>query len=94
MITKPNIIEKAAINNRNTFADIYPNSITFPDLMSLYDSNLSYESKKKKLRTSINNINRQLNLEFNKESIQLIEERDEMDLRIKRLKIDFKRTRS
>lgn len=86
-----NTIELNMIRN---LLDIYPNSITFPDLMSLYDSNLSYESKKKKLRTSINNINRQLNLEFNKESIQLIEERDEMDLRIKRLKIDFKRTRS
>ena len=62
--------------------------------MAHYDSNLSYESKKKKLRTSINNINRQLSFEFKKEPIELIEERDEMDLRIKRLKIDFKRTRS
>lgn len=77
-----------------TLLEIYPNSISFPDLMAHYDSNLSYESKKKKLRTSINNINRQLSFEFKKEPIELIEERDEMDLRIKRLKIDFKRTRS
>ena len=58
--------------------------------MSLYDSDISYESKKKKLRASINNINHQLNIEFKKEPIELIEERDGMDLRIKRLKIDFK----
>ncbi len=36
--------------------DSYPNAVTFPNLLSIYEPDLSYESKIKKLRLSLFNI--------------------------------------
>lgn len=89
---KSSIISTLNLYEQQIFLSIlnaYPSSVTFPDLMTIFDSKLSYESKKKKLRTALDKINYQLKYTFPKNNIQLLEIKDDIDNRIKRVKFNF-----
>tara|TARA_B100000780_G_C20983565_1_gene393148 strand:- start:458 stop:790 length:333 start_codon:yes stop_codon:yes gene_type:complete len=60
LISNKNILRSEMSTNEilifNCLLDNYPSQITFPEILSFYEQNLSYESRIKKLRISISNI--------------------------------------
>ena len=67
--------------------ECYPNYIKFPDLMDVFDSHLSYENKKKKLRTALYQIEVKIGKTLKMKSKIFIERKNKEDLRIKEIKI-------
>jgi hypothetical protein len=65
----------------------YPNYIKFPDLMDVFDSHLSYENRKKKLRTALYQIEEKIGKTLKLKSKIFIERKNKEDLRIKEIKI-------
>jgi hypothetical protein len=65
----------------------YPNYIKFPDLMDVFDSHLNYESKKKKLRTSLYQLEEKIEKNLKLKSKIFIERKNKEDLRIKEIRI-------
>lgn len=65
----------------------YPNYIKFPDLMDVFDPHLSYENKKKKLRTALYQIEEKIGKTLKLKSKIFIERKNKEDLRIKEIKI-------
>ena len=67
--------------------DSHPNAVSFPFLLSVYAPALSYESKVKKLRFTLNNIILQTQTLSNKKVIHVIKNKD--DKRIKEVYIKY-----
>ena len=67
--------------------ELYPNYIKFPELMDVFDSHLSYENKKKKLRTALYQIEEKISKTLKSKSIIFIERKNKEDLRIKEIRI-------
>lgn len=67
--------------------ECYPNYIKFPDLMDVFDPHLSYENKKKKLRTALYQIEEKIGKTLKLKSKIFIERKNKEDLRIKEIKI-------
>lgn len=65
----------------------YPNFIPFPELMDVFESHLSYESRKKKLRHSLNQIEDKINGTLKSKNKIFEERKNKEDLRIKEIKI-------
>ncbi|WP_127142120.1 LPXTG cell wall anchor domain-containing protein [Flagellimonas marinaquae] len=66
----------------------HPQPITYPELLEDYDGSLSYESRVKKLRESLKNINQKA-MEFNGGNKLLREGKSQNDKRIKQIGIDL-----
>ena len=67
--------------------ELYPNYIKFPELMDVFDSHLSYENKKKKLRTALYQMEEKISKTLNSKSKIFIERKNKEDLRIKEIRI-------
>ena len=67
--------------------ELYPNYIKFPELMDVFDSHLSYENKKKKLRTALYQIEEKISKTLKSKSKIFIERKNKEDLRIKEIRI-------
>ena len=67
--------------------DYYPNFITFPELMDVFDSHLSYENKKKKLRTALYQMEEKICKTLKLKSKIFFERKNKEDLRIKEIRI-------
>jgi len=67
--------------------EFYPNYIKFPELMDVFDSHLSYENKKKKLRTALYQMEEKISKTLNSKSKIFIERKNKEDLRIKEIRI-------
>lgn len=65
----------------------YPNYFIFPDLMDVFDPHLSYENKKKKLRTALYQIEEKIGKTLKLKSKIFIERKNKEDLRIKEIRI-------
>lgn len=65
----------------------YPNYIKFPDLMDVFDSHLNYESKKKRLRSSLYQLEEKIEKNLKLKSKIFIERKNKEDLRIKEIRI-------
>lgn len=65
----------------------HPNFIPFPELMDVFESHLSYESRKKKLRHSLNQIEDKINGTLKSKNKIFEERKNKEDLRIKEIKI-------
>lgn len=71
----------------NLIFDTHPEFIQFPDLMDVFESHLSYESRKKKLRSSLYQIEDKIMEVLKSKSKIFIERKNKEDLRIKEIKI-------
>jgi hypothetical protein len=71
----------------NLILERYPNYIPFPELMDVFESHLSYESRKKKLRHSLNQIEDKINGTLKSKNKIFEERKNKEDLRIKEIKI-------
>lgn len=71
----------------NLMFDKHPEFIQFPDLMDVFESHLSYESKKKKLRSTLYQIEDKIMRVLKSKNKIFIERRNKEDLRIKEIKI-------
>ncbi len=71
----------------NLMFDKHPEFIQFPDLMDVFESHLSYESKKKKLRSTLYQIEDKIMRVLKSKNKIFIECRNKEDLRIKEIKI-------
>ena len=67
--------------------ELYPNYIKFPELMDVFDSHLSYENKKKKLRTALYQMEEKISKTLKSKSKIFIERKNKEDLRIKEIRI-------
>ena len=67
----------------------YPENISFPYILNFYEQNLSYESRIKKLRLSLSNIDYIIKTS-SKNKIELEYSRSKNDKRIKECKLNFK----
>jgi len=65
----------------------YPNYIKFPDLMDVFDSHLSYENQKKKLRTALYQLEEKIGKTLKLKSKIFIERKNKEDLRVKEIRI-------
>lgn len=65
----------------------YPDFILFPDLMDVFESHLSYESRKKKLRSSLYQIEDKITRVLKSKNKVFVERKNKEDLRIKEIKI-------
>ena len=66
----------------------HPQAVSFPTILSFYELSLSYESRIKKLRLSLERINRVLNTYFNNDSLPLSFRKNRNDKRIKEVFLD------
>jgi hypothetical protein len=84
-----NVLERKLSKNDflilKTIIDSHPNAVSFPFLLSIYAPNLSYESKVKKLRLTLNNIILQTKTLSNKKIIHIRKNKE--DKRIKEIYI-------
>lgn len=71
----------------NLIESDYPNYIKFPDLMDVFDSNLNYERKKKKLRSALYQLEEKIGKTLKLKSKIFIERKNKEDLRIKEIRI-------
>ena len=71
----------------NLIFDKHPDFIPFPELMDVFESHLSYESKKKKLRSSLYQIEEKIMGVLKTKKKVFIERKNKEDLRIKEIKI-------
>ena len=67
--------------------EYYPNYITFPELMDVFDSHLSYKNKKKKLRTALYQMEEKICKTLKLKSKIFFERKNKEDLRIKEIRI-------
>jgi hypothetical protein len=67
--------------------DKYPEYIPFPELMDVFESHLSYESRKKKLRSSLYQIEDKIMGVLKSKNKVFVERKNKEDLRIKEIKI-------
>ena len=67
----------------------YPQNLSFPEILNFYEQNLSYESRIKKLRLSLSNIDFIIKTS-SKNKIELKYSRNKNDKRIKQCKLNFK----
>ena len=72
-----------------TIIDSHPNAVSFPLLLSIYAPDLSYESKVKKLRLTLNNIILQTKTLSNKKIIHVRKNKE--DKRIKEIYIKLRK---
>ena len=84
-----NVLERKLSKNDflilKTIIDSHPNAVSFPFLLSIYAPDLSYESKVKKLRLTLNNIILQTKTLSNKKIIHIRKNKE--DKRIKEIYI-------
>lgn len=71
----------------NLIFDKYPNYIPFPELMDVFEAHLSYESRKKKLRSSLYQIEEKINTVLKTKNPVFEERKNKEDLRIKEIRI-------
>ena len=71
----------------NLIYNKYPDYIPFPELMDVFESHLSYESRKKKLRSSLYQIEDKIMGVLKSKNKVFIERKNKEDLRIKEIKI-------
>lgn len=71
----------------NLILNNYPYFIPFPELMNVFESHLSYESRKKKLRTALYQMEDKINKILKIKKGVFIERRNKEDLRIKEIRI-------
>lgn len=71
----------------NLIYNKYPDFIPFPDLMDVFESHLSYESRKKKLRSSLYQIEDKITRVLKSKNKVFVERKNKEDLRIKEIKI-------
>ena len=71
----------------NLIFNKYPEFIPFPELMDVFESHLSYESRKKKLRSSLYQIEDKIMGVLKSKNKVFIERKNKEDLRIKEIKI-------
>lgn len=71
----------------NLIFDKYPEFIEFPELMDVFELHLSYESRKKKLRSSLYQIEDKIKGVLKSKSKVFVERKNKEDLRIKEIKI-------
>ena len=67
----------------------YPQNLSFPEILNFYEQNLSYESRIKKLRLSLSNIDFIIKTS-SKNKIELKYSKNKNDKRIKQCKLNFK----
>jgi hypothetical protein len=72
----------------NLIFEGYPNYIPFPELMDVFESHLSYESRKKKLRSSLYQIEDKITSVLKTKNPVFDERKNKEDLRIKEIKIN------
>ncbi len=72
----------------NLIFEGYPNYISFPELMDVFESHLSYESRKKKLRSSLYQIEDKITSVLKTKNPVFKERKNKEDLRIKEIKIN------
>jgi len=72
----------------NLIFDKYPEFIQFPELMDVFEFHLSYESRKKKLRASLYQIEDKIKGVLKSKSKVFVERKNKEDLRIKEIKIN------
>jgi hypothetical protein len=71
----------------NLITDKHPEFIPFPELMDVFESHLSYESRKKKLRSSLYQIEYKIMRVLKSKNKVFVERKNKEDLRIKEIKI-------
>lgn len=71
----------------NLIYNKYPEFIPFPELMDVFESHLSYESRKKKLRSSLYQIEDKIMRVIKTKNKVFVERKNKEDLRIKEIKI-------
>jgi hypothetical protein len=71
----------------NLIYNKYPDFIPFPELMDVFESHLSYESRKKKLRSSLYLIEEKIMVVLKSKNKIFVERKNKEDLRIKEIKI-------
>jgi hypothetical protein len=71
----------------NLIFNKYPEFIPFPELMDVFESHLSYESRKKKLRSSLYQIEDKIMGVLKSKNKVFVERKNKEDLRIKEIKI-------
>lgn len=71
----------------NLIFNKYPEFIPFPELMDVFESHLSYESRKKKLRSSLYQIEDKIMGVLKSKNKIFVERKNKEDLRIKEIKI-------
>lgn len=71
----------------NLIHNKYPDYIPFPELMDVFESHLSYESRKKKLRSSLYQIEDKIMGVLKSKNKVFVERKNKEDLRIKEIKI-------
>lgn len=71
----------------NLIFERYPNFIPFPELMDVFESHLSYESRKKKLRASLYQIEDKIRGVLKSKNKIFTERKNKEDLRIKEIRI-------
>lgn len=71
----------------NLIFDKHPDFIPFPELMDVFESHLSYESRKKKLRSSLYQIEDKIMEVLKSKNKVFVERKNKEDLRIKEIKI-------
>ena len=71
----------------NLIYNKYPDFIPFPELMDVFESHLSYESRKKKLRSSLYQIEDKIMGVLKSKNKVFVERKNKEDLRIKEIKI-------
>jgi hypothetical protein len=71
----------------NLIYNKYPDFIPFPELMDVFESHLSYESRKKKLRSSLYQIEDKIMVVLKSKNKVFVERKNKEDLRIKEIKI-------
>jgi hypothetical protein len=72
----------------NLIFERYPNYTPFPELMDVFESHLSYESRKKKLRSSLYQIEEKITSVLKTKNPVFDERKNKEDLRIKEIKIN------
>jgi hypothetical protein len=71
----------------NLIFDKHPEYIPFPELMGVFEPHLSYESRKKKLRSSLYQIEDKIMGVLKSKNKVFVERKNKEDLRIKEIKI-------
>lgn len=71
----------------NLIFDNHPEYIQFPELMDVFESHLSYESRKKKLRHSLYQIEDKIKVVLKTKKSIFIERKNKEDMRIKEIRI-------
>lgn len=65
----------------------YPNYLPFPEMMNMFETHLNYESRKKRLRNSLNQIEDKIKIVLKSGNRIFIERKNKEDLRIKEIRI-------